>query len=149
MGHDYDYDQIYEGLYQGALPPTGTVLKDGGIDVLVLCAAEWQEALAYEGVEVICAPGEDDDRPRGLARFIDVWKDAARQVATHQAHNKNVLVTCQQGWNRSGIVTALALQELTNQSGSAIVSHIQSCRQNALCNQTFADYIVKSFPETK
>ncbi len=115
--------------------------------MLVLCAREHQNAEYYEGLEVILAPGDDDPRPRQLARFIDGWKDAGHQVAEHVKNGRMVLVTCMAGLNRSGIVTSIALRELTGWKGEKIVSHVQSCRPNALCNATFAQYIVDSFPD--
>jgi hypothetical protein len=53
------------------------------------------------------------------------------------------------GLSRSGIVTALALQELTGWSGAKVVKHVQAHRLDALCNDTFAQYIIDSFPEKK
>lgn len=143
----YHADKIINGLYQGPLPPVGDGLKRAGVDVLVLCAKEWQDASAYVGITVICAPGDDDTRPQRLVQFLPGWQNAARQVAAHVKAGRTVLVTCMQGLNRSGIVTALALTELTNFSGDQIVNFIQSKRSMALCNPTFAQYIVNTFPK--
>lgn len=142
----YKADKIVDRLYQGGRPPAGDGLKNAGVDVLVLCAKEWQDAAAYEGITVICAPGDDDTRPHRLARFLPGWKDAAHQVVEHVRAGKTVLVTCMQGLNRSGIVTALALTELTNLSGDEIVDLVQTRREMALCNATFAQYIIDTFP---
>lgn len=143
----YTANKIIDRLFQGGLPPGGDGLKAAGVDVLVLCARENQDDSFYEGLTVILAPGDDDPRPHRLARFIDGWKEAGLQVAEHVKAGRTVLVTCMQGWNRSGIVTALALRELTGWKGSKIVKHIQNCRQGALCNATFAKYIIDTFPE--
>jgi len=145
----YTADKIHDRLYQGGLPPGGDGLAKSGIDVLVLCAKEWQDASQYEGLTVICAPGDDDHRLHRLMRFIDSWKDAAHQVAEHVKAGRTVLVTCMQGLNRSGIVTAMALQEITGMHGEAIVEHVQSRRQDALCNSTFAQYIIETYPKTE
>lgn len=143
----YVANKIIDGLYQGGYPPGGDSLSKQGVHVLVLCAEEHQDASMYEGLEVILAPGDDDRRPERLARDIDGWKSAAAQVAEHVMAGKKVLVTCMQGLNRSGIVTALALRELTGMSGTEIVRHIQERRERALFNTTFVAYIVASFPE--
>lgn len=140
----YKAHKISTNLYQGGLPPVGDALSRAGIDVLVLCAADYQNAAAYEGVEVILAPGDDDARPHRLKNFIDNWKSAAEQVAQHVNDGKQVLVTCFAGQNRSGLVVALALGYLTNMSGKDIVDHIQKCRPHALNNETFVDYIIKN-----
>ena len=142
----YKADKIVDRLYQGGRPPPGDGLKNAGIDVLVLCAKEWQDASAYEGITVICAPGDDDTRPHRLARFLPGWQNAAHQVAEHVRAGKTVLVTCMQGLNRSGIVTALTLAELTGMSGDQIVDLIQTRREMALCNATFAQHIINTFP---
>ena len=142
----YKAHKILEGLYQGGMPPGGPGLKDAGIDVLVLCAREWQDASQYEGIEVILAPGDDDRRPHRLLNFIDTWKNAGRLVAERVKAGKCVLVTCMQGLNRSGMVDAIAVRELTGWSGKRIVKHIQDSRPGALFNETFVNYIEKEFP---
>lgn len=144
----YKADKIIDRLYQGGRPPPGDGLKNAGVDVLVLCAKEWQDASVYEGVTVINAPGDDDTRPHRLANFLPTWKNAARQVVEHVKAGRTVLVTCMQGLNRSGMVTALALTELTDMSGEQIVEHIQARREMALCNATFASYIEDNFKKT-
>src|SRR3990167_11192723 len=141
-----DINHIYATLYQGAWPPFGNALAKLGFHVLVLTAKDNQDAGRYDGIEIICAPGDDDMRPARLERFLPVWKDAARQVAEHVRNNENVLVTCMAGQNRSGIVVALAFQELTGWSGKQVVNNIQSRRPMALNNTTFENYIIESFP---
>jgi len=142
----YVANKIHEHLYQGGLPPGGDLLSIQGIDVLVLCAKEWQDASQYEGVTVILAPGDDDDRPHRLKNFLPMWKKAATQVAEHVKAGHTVLVTCMAGLNRSGVVTAMAMHELTGWDGIAIVEHIQKQRDGALCNNTFARYIIEVYP---
>lgn len=144
---DYKAHKIADRLYQGGRPPPGDGLKNAGIDVLVLCAEEWQDATMYPGVTVIHAPGDDDRRLSTLFRCLPTWQAAARQVIEHLKAGRTVLVTCMQGLNRSGMVTALALRELTGWSGQVIVKHIQDRRPNALFNDTFAHYIEDTYPE--
>lgn len=143
----YTANKMHERLFQGGFPPGGDGLKLAGIDVLVLCAREHQDESFYEGIEVIKAPGDDDPRPQRLARFIDGWKLAGHMVAERVKAGKTVLVTCMAGLNRSGMVTSLALRELTGWSGKKIVEHVQESRASALCNDTFAQYIIDTFPE--
>ena len=145
----YQAHRILNHLYQGGLPPGGSVLSEKGVDVIVLAAAQFQDASAYQGVQVILAPGDDDHRLHRLALFIDAWKDAARQVVDHIRAGKRVLVTCIAGQNRSGLITALAVRELTGWSGKQIVQHIQANRPMALNNPTFVKYIYESFPNPR
>lgn len=145
----YKAHKIIDRLYQGGFPPGGDGLKQAGVDVLVLCAKEHQDASFYEGIEVILAPGDDDPRPHRFARFIDTWKDASIKVVDRVRSGKTVLVTCMAGQNRSGFVVALAVRELTGMKGSDIVDHVQKSRPFALNNATFAKYVEDNFPEKK
>ena len=142
----YTANRIHSNIFQGGFPPPGEGLANAGIDILVLCAMEWQDASAYPGLEVILAGGDDDRRLSRLMQFLPLWQTAAKQVVTHVKAGKKVLITCMQGLNRSGVVTALARRELTGMSGQEIVSHIQARREGALFNDTFAQYIIDTYP---
>jgi protein-tyrosine phosphatase len=144
-----DVNHIYEGLYQGAWPPFGDELAKRGFEVLVLAAGENQHAELYTGLEVICAPGDDDARPERLKRFLPAWMSAAEAVADRLADGKNVLVTCMAGLNRSGMITAMALHLHTGWSGIECVGHIQNQRPMALCNETFAMWLEKNLKESE
>ena len=141
----YKADKIYGHLFQGGWPPPGDGLAKAGIDVLVLCAKENQNADEYEGVEVICAPGDDDERPHRFKNFIDAWTLAAAQVAERVRAGKNVLVTCVAGHNRSGLVSAMALYYLTGKSGEECIRHIQKHRPDSLNNELFNQYLKETF----
>jgi hypothetical protein len=143
----YQAHKIIDRLFQGGFPPPGDGLAKAGMDVLVLCARQHQDAAAYPNVEVILAPGDDDERPHRLALFIDGWKEAGHLVAEHIRAGHSVLVTCMQGLNRSGMVTGLALRELTGWTGVEIVEHIKRTRPGALFNATFVRYLEDSFPK--
>ncbi len=136
-----DINKIAENLYQGAIPPKGEILSKKGFQVLVLCAEENQDTESYVDIQVICSPGDDTDDLDRFARDLVHWKISAARVANAVRKGKKVLVTCMAGLNRSGMVTALALHELTGWSGERIVKHIKSRRSYALCNDTFADYL--------
>jgi protein-tyrosine phosphatase len=142
----YKVNQIITNLFQGGFPPPGDGLKASGIDVLVLCAKENQDARFYPGIEVICAPGDDAEGDDKLKQYIGSWKQAAEMTADRVAAGKKVLVTCMAGLNRSGLVTAMALRKLTGAKGADIIKLIQTKREGALFNQTFVRYILSSFP---
>lgn len=141
-----DCDLVVENLYQGAAPPYGGLVAGAGFDVLVLCAHENQRADLYPRVEVVLAPGEDDSRIHRVERFLPIWKEAAAKVAEHVRAGRKVLVTCIAGLNRSGMVTAMALHELTGKSGADCVELIRASRDSALCNVTFALWLRDSLP---
>jgi protein-tyrosine phosphatase len=139
-----DAHRIAPGLWMGAAPPLGNTLASSGFDILVLCAAEHQPLDEYfPGVVVMRAHLHDD----GKTPFTPVHALEAARVASQVARaiklRARVLVTCWEGRNRSGLVTALALTELTGCSG------IDACRAvrfrrlpkkgHALVNQDFLD----------
>jgi protein-tyrosine phosphatase len=144
MGYQYHANKIIEHLYQGGLPPEGDALSKAGFHVVVLAAAEWQSASAYTNITVIGAPGDDDPRPDRITRFVSTWRKAGIHVAEHVREGRNVLVTCMAGQNRSGMVTAFALRELTHLSAQEIISLIQAQRPMALCNTGFVAYLLNN-----
>jgi protein-tyrosine phosphatase len=134
-----DANRIGPRFWIGSAPPHGRVLKDAGFDVLVLCAKEHQpRSHKFPGLTVVHA-GIDDG-------FLD---DDELEVAIHAAHHvteclgrgERVLVTCWMGKNRSGLVSALALYEITNLSGSECVRAVQRARSGALYNEHFAEHL--------
>lgn len=145
MTERYQAHKLADRLYQGGYPPPGPALRKAGIDVLVLCAMEHQDARLYPDLTIIKAGGDDDVRLHRVLPYIPLWQNAARQVVQHLRDGKTVLVTCMQGWNRSGMVSAHVLRELTGAPGDQIVQHIQRRRPNALCNPTFVEYLEENF----
>jgi protein-tyrosine phosphatase len=136
-----DATQIIPGLYQGSIPIPGYSLKNGGFDTLVLCAKEYQPpSVLFPGLKVIHAPNDDSGRP-----LTDSEKRialvAADITAKDVASGKNVLVTCMQGRNRSGLVVAIAVVKLTGMQGDKTVRLIQQLRKNALTNPSFCEFL--------
>jgi protein-tyrosine phosphatase len=114
-------------------------------DHLVLCAMEYQlEPALFPGVNVIHAPMNDDGSPM----TVDEMRIAVRtagQVIRHLVSKERVLVTCMQGRNRSGIVTALALcLGPPKNSPSQAVARIRAARgPGAMRNQDFLWFLQK------
>lgn len=109
-----DASLIHLGLYQGCAPSTHegtTALADAGFDVLVLCAREYQpDPSVFVGTTVVHAPFSD-----AIEVTKDLWRTAeyaADEVCRYLEAGKSVLVTCQEGRNRSGFVCAIALCRL-------------------------------------
>lgn len=142
-----DVYKIIGNLHQGPMPPAGDIVAQGGFDVLVLCAWENQDAAAYPGVEVIQAPGEDIDESPVDPQELEQWKAAATTVAARLKAGKRVLVTCMGGYNRSGMVTALAMGEVTSWQPIDIVDHIRSRRPGALHNKSFVRWLIQNLPK--
>lgn len=133
-----DANQVYPGLWQGAIPPEGSALAKLGFQGLVLCAKEHQpHAERFPGVQVIHSPNDDDFSRLPTRGELQMAVQSAKKVAAMVLGGGKVLVTCRMGKNRSGLVSALTLHLLTGQSGSACIKQIQSRRQKAMRNPGF------------
>jgi hypothetical protein len=64
-----------------------------------------------------------------------------RDVVVAVREGKRVLVACAGGRNRSGLIVALAVRELLCCSGAEAVQLVQSLRENAINNVTFAGHL--------
>lgn len=127
-----DADRIAPRLWQGSRPPTGLTLAQRGFDVLVLCAFYQPPPEEFPGLQIARAPMHDS------YAIPDVAFDAARLVAVQLAVGQRVLVTCEAGFNRSGLVSALALWYLTGKPGVDCLWQVQTARPGALFNKVFA-----------
>lgn len=136
-----DAHRILPRLWQGSKPPVGHALRDAGFDVVVLCAFEYQpRSHRIPGVSVVHAPLDDHLQPL----TTDEWKTilgAASFSADRLRSGDRVLVTCHQGINRSGIVTALIVCLLTGMTGKQAVQHVRQRRPGALRNTSFAQHV--------
>lgn len=137
------YNQIAPYLFQGSVPLEGPSLARKGFRVLVLCADEFQPpADLFPGLEVIYAPNDDSGAPfTALQQAIAVM--ASHRVANYMHQHQTVLVTCMQGRNRSGLVSALALHHITGWAGKDCVRRVQRKRPDSLANQDFVRYLEK------
>ena len=134
-----DAEPVSPRLWQGSLPKAGHPLP---FDVVVLCAAESQFDPRVYGhrpfgvrARVLRCPLTDGGLPlsrQGVSRAFS----AAVQVAKAYAEGQKILTTCQMGWNRSGIVNALALMEL-GIDVSTTIEIIRRARPKALSNPHF------------
>lgn len=134
---DIDATKILPGLYIGGEPLHGYSLRRVGFDTLVCCAIELQKSQSAErfpGVEVLYCPMDDANLTSDGLKHATV---TARLVSTRVRHEKRVLVTCQQGRNRSGLVVSLAVHLLTGWAGERCVDWIQRQRKNSLMNPSF------------
>lgn len=125
-----DAHEITPGLWQGSFPPMGSALSRGGFNLLVLCARELQPpSNQFHNVAVLHAPNDDHPAFGPLTREkLKVALQAARQSAEAIKEGQRVLVTCAQGMNRSGLVSALTLYLLYGWTGEQCIRRIRSCR---------------------
>lgn len=134
----FNFDQVAPSLFQGSAPPCGAPLRRGGFRALVLAAMEHQPAsTCFPGVAVHHAP-MDDARPTRTE--IERALQAAEFVAARLRRGEPTLVTCAQGLNRSGLISALALVRL-GESAELAVAQVRLCRQGALFNKHFVEVV--------
>jgi hypothetical protein len=142
-----DAHQIASKLWMGAAPPPGVTLAASGFNILVLCAKEYQPpAEWFPGVDVARVHLNDDGKtPFSAADALAAYQ-VASQLAKCIKFGQRVLVTCWEGRNRSGLVTALTLTQLTGCSGADAARAVRFRRQPrkgpALVNQDFVDALM-------
>lgn len=141
----FDANEIAPGLWQGSYPDQGSFLFDSGFDVVVLCAKSYQPpASRFPGlVDVVHAPAYDDTINPISRLALGRALEAAKIVSNHIRADRNVLVTCQAGLNRSGLVSALTLHLLYGWSGATCIERVQQGREGALFNERFVEALGK------
>lgn len=134
-------DYIGHRIWQGSAPKTlgQQVALHRNFEVLVLCAQEFQpRAHLFPYMKVVHAGIDDAGTPVTRAE-LETANDAAEAAAYYASEGLRVLVTCWQGINRSGLVSALALHKLTGASGEACIKRVQERRPGALTNPWFVE----------
>ena len=145
-----DAEPIVPRLYLGSVPPQGSTLRDAGFHVVALCAAEYQDR-QHDGVAVVRCPLADrDPEGRGAPSWVVFTADergrvraAALRLAELHRRGAWLLVTCAAGRNRSGVVTATVLHELTGWPGAECVARVRAARTAApaLTNASFVEFL--------
>lgn len=136
-----DAHNILPRLWQGSAPPPGQTVSRNGFQAIVLSAEEYQpEGRFFRGVDVMHAPLDDHHEPLTTGEWDTIIR-AAEFAGGNVMLGRRVLVTCQAGLNRSGIITAVTVCMLTGLTGSGAVRLVQMRRPGALKNQSFANHI--------
>ena len=131
---------ILEGqLWISGCPIDHEWLRREGIDLVVdvadphlLLAADRLGTTTYRKEALV-------DGPELPATAI--LDELVRDVVTAVTGGRRVLVACAGGRNRSGLVLGLALRELLACSGAEALCLVQSRREDALNNATFAQHL--------
>jgi protein-tyrosine phosphatase len=111
------------------MPPKGTELRQAGFNLLVLCAYEYQpHASDFPGVSVLRVPLEDVSDAIPDQVLLAHVQPAASVIAGMVKDGLQALVTCYMGLNRSGLVTGLALRQVTGWPGKDCVARIREAR---------------------
>jgi protein-tyrosine phosphatase len=130
-----DFDRIEDSLYMGSKPDPNLNYKELGFDVMVFCAKEHQpNGETFPGMTVVRIPLDDPES------FTDVDLKSAMAKALQGAQivrskldeGQRVLVTCMQGRNRSGVVSALTLWLNKRRPGWYCVERVRQRRRSNL-----------------
>lgn len=144
---DYNWiipNRIAQGGYPGASPSLFQTF-----DVVVYMAMEAQPKMRLPPGKIALYGPIDDDIYRPLPREVgaELHKIAA-ECARQAAWGKKVLITCMQGKNRSGLITALTLLKMypawTPEQAITIIRRNRRLRDGsqALGNTMFEMYIM-------
>lgn len=132
------WNEIVPGLWQGGhFTTTSTVVVRDEFDLVVSLYGRWGHG-PDPGIERIYYAIPDG--PLNGAELTDI-EDLALRVGLAVEARRRVLVRCQAGLNRSGLVVALALMLLGRTPDEAVALIREKRSPHALCNQHFVGYL--------
>lgn len=144
-----DVTRLINGLYMGSLPPTGDTLSNAGFAGLFLCAYEYQpRSSEIPNVRIYHVPLDDNDaRPLTLSEKSQILA-AGSTAASLVRRGARILVTCAQGRNRSGVVAAVALSQLSGRTPAEAGTFIRKVRVGrdggtAMMNNSFNEFLAE------
>lgn len=150
-----DAVHIWGPIFQGAAPPPGPHLSQQDFRVLVLAARlPWEvDSHSYTGCDVYRYPLENQPEPVTKAMWDDIDRAVVRVEMILQGLYPEgvppILIACEQGKNRSALVTAAVLHRVTGWSGKRCVEHIQKLSSRTFSNTCFADSVRERWPLTR
>lgn len=81
--------------------------------------------------------------PDGLLKTADHLQQMAVELAAEIEAGGRVLTLCNAGRNRSGLLSALIIRELSGLDGPTVMALIREHRPNALANPRFNEFLEK------
>ena len=135
-------NEVIPGLYQGSKPEPGC----HPVDVIVLMAQEYQPRSHNFPCTRLVVHAPIDDNPAYMAPDErEAVVKAADYVTRALRSRQRVLVTCNMGLNRSGVVSALALRRTYGLTPDQAIGLVRRARGPfALSNPQFEDFIRRS-----
>ena len=141
--------QLCERLWISGMPNPGWDAENSGVDIIVSVADhtcpqagrrfEWGtrgDSAGAGRILYIHWPIEDGDLPQASLLGLIV-----EQISAGIRKGHTVLIHCQEGRNRSGLIAGLVLRNLYHISGREALTHIREKQIGAVSNKTFANYL--------
>jgi protein-tyrosine phosphatase len=139
---DFEYSWIVNGLAQGNFPGSAKTAFSH-FDVVVLCAEEHQPPWQVPKDKHLFKMPLDDDPYRQVPLEVGrIVCHTAHAAGTYLVNGRSVLTSCHQGWNRSGITTAMILIMFMGMTPAKAIKLIRS-RRNDDCigNPMFEQFL--------
>jgi len=145
-----DADEIVTRLWQGAYPVDHEHRLHECFDAVVFCCAagclQPPASMFGKGIEVLRIYLYDMKDTEVPADTASAMRAMAAEVARRVEAGKRVLVTCQAGLNRSGVIVALALRAMGRPARECIrlvrTRRRRRGSQLALFNRAFVRFIM-------
>lgn len=132
----------------------GRLWQSGTLDEDPVAAAKVRE-LDIEYVVNLCGEEPFVSGRQGKRPFTELFweiedgplpdlsdlEDVVGRVCAAVSAGKKVLVHCYAGMNRSGLVSAMAVNKLTGRSGPQLVGFMRRKRPGCLTNRRFVQYL--------
>lgn len=148
------YNEIVPGLWMGCCPAPGSHMRwplpEGfEFDAVIMCSKSHQYDYPSGGVitryQMFFGDGYARDLP---ARATLEWA-ADHAIARVRTMDEKVLIHCQAGLNRSGLITALALIRGWDMDPANAIALIRQKRDpEALFNEEFVNWLLAYVPES-
>lgn len=147
---DERWNEIIPGLFMGghAYDP---IQKFSSVPRAVVVTDEFDAVVSLFRGAAVCGPSAgvphivyeiNDDKEHGLdSGDLFMVELVADLVADAVKAGKKVLVRCEAGYNRSGLVVAFALMKMGYRPDGAINLIREKRSRHALCNEHFVKYI--------
>ena len=138
------WDEIVPNLWMGGMyfgPAMTPCAPENQFDVVISMAGKGGLGTRVTYPGVLVHSFFIDDGILGLGE-LELVQEAVGLLVGHVAQGRKVLVRCQMGYNRSGLVVALALLQLDCSPAAEVIELIRAKRGRwALCNEWFVKLI--------
>ncbi len=137
--HGIEIDKVYPNLFQSSSirwPCDKWRVKEHGITHVIDLQGtfdpcmDWLVAYTYWPIK---------DEP--VLPDMSMLQEIVLYVVERINCGNKVLVHCTAGYNRSGLINALAIRRLANVTGKRAIEILRNARPGSLSNETFYNYV--------